>query len=131
MGTLDIILGGLLAVFAGINIFQYLNFRAYKKKYQKLAEKETAEAEESKQSALERRLEAMEHLYNKQGETIDELHKEVLTLKTERHAADRRMVELEAENKSLKDEVQTYKLKVDSLEKEVQAYRTIMKKEQK
>lgn len=128
METLNIILGGLLAVFAGINIFQYLNFRAYKKKYQKLAEKETAEAEESKQSALERRLDAMEDLCNKQGETIDALHRDILTLKTEKHATDRRMIELEAENKSLKGEVQAYKMKVDSLEKEVQAYRTIMDK---
>ena len=129
MEPLNLILGAFLALFAGLNIFPFINFRAFKKKYQKLAEKDMAEAEESKQSALERRLQAMENLFNEQGEEIDGLRKEILTLKSEKHASDRRLVDLEAENKSLKDEVQLYKTKVDGLEKEVQAYRAIIKKE--
>ena len=107
MTWLNIILGALVALLAGINIYQLVNFRAYKKKYYAEAEKEEAEASESKQSALERRLGAMEVLYDEQGKVIDSLRKDILKLSSEKYANERRMVQLESENKALKEEVQT------------------------
>lgn len=105
MEWLNILLGALVALFGGLNIFQIVSFKSYKKKNQAEAEKDEAEAEESKQSALERRLASLEAMYNKQGEVIDQLRKEVLTLTTDKIASDRRIVQLEAENKALTDKV--------------------------
>lgn len=112
------LLGILAATFAGLNIFQLLSLRAYKKKYQMEAEKDQAVAGEEKQSALERRLAAMENLINEQGKVTDDLRKEVLRLTSEKFANERRIVQVEAENKSLKE-------KVEQLEKEVQGYKLI------
>ena len=122
-------MGILTALFAGLNIFQVFSFRAYKKKFQMEAEKDEAEASESKQSALERRLTAMEALYDEQGKVLDGLRKDILRLTSEKYANERRMVQMESENKALKEEVQTYKDKVDQLEKELKAYKTILQKD--
>lgn len=116
MGTLEIILGALTALFAGLNIFQLATFRAYKNKYKSEAEKDEAEAEESKQSALERRLAAMEQLYNEQGAVIDSLRKDILKLTSEKYASDRKIVQLESENRELRE-------KVSKMEVELQEYK--------
>ena len=118
MNWVEIVLGALVALFAGLNIFQLFSFKAYKHKYSAEAEKDEAEADAEKQSALERRLEAMEQLYDKQGEVIDGLRKDILRLTQEKYDNERRMVQLESENKTLKEEV-------EQLKKEVGAYKTI------
>jgi len=119
MEWLNITLGALATLLAGINIFQLVSFRAYKKKFQSEAEKDEAEASESKQSALERRLAAMEALYDEQGKVIDSLRKDILRLTSEKYANERRMVQLESENKRLTEELEQVKA-------EVQAYKTIV-----
>ena len=118
MGTLDTILGIVAALFAGVSIWQFINFRRYKAKYAAEAEKDTAEAEESKQSALERRLASLEALYESQGAVIDGLRKEILTITTEKYASDKRNVELTAQVNSLEE-------KVAQLESELAAYKVI------
>jgi len=118
MEWVNIILGALAALFAGLNIFQLFAFRAYKKKFVAVAEAEKAEAEEQKQSAIERRLAAMEKLYQEQGEEIDKLRKAVIDLSKEKFENEKRIIQLEGENKSLKE-------KVDWLEKDLNAYKTL------
>ena len=121
MEWLNITLGALAALFAGLNIFQVFTFRSYKKKYQALAEKDQAEAEEQKQSAIERRLAAMEKLYAEQGEEIDKLRKAYVDLSKEKFESEKRIIQLEGENKSLKE-------KVDWLEKDINAYKTLFER---
>lgn len=121
MTIVEVILSALVATFAGLNIYQLVSFRSYKNKYKAEAEKDEAEAAESKQSALERRITAMENLLNEQGAVMDGLRKDILRLTSEKFANERRIVQLEAENKTLKE-------KVDQLEKEVQAYRVLAEK---
>ena len=118
MEWVNIIVGALAALFAGLNIFQFVAFKSYKKKYAAEAEKDQAEAEELKQSAIERRLEAMERLYATQGEEIDKLRMAVINLSKEKFENEKRIIQLEGENKSLKE-------KVDWLEKDIQAYKTL------
>lgn len=118
---ISILLGAFVALFAGLNIYQLIAFRAYKKMYKAKAEKEEAEASESKQSAMERRLAAVEHLYEEQGKVIDDLRKQVLQLSKEKFDSQTRIVQLEGENKTLRE-------KVDRLDEEVQAYKTIVGK---
>ena len=121
MEWLNITLGAFVALFAGLNIFQIFNLRAYKKKYLAIAEKEKAEAEESKQSALERRLDSLEKMYTDQGEELDSLRKEVLELSRQKFDSEKRIVQLEGENKTLKE-------KLEWLDKDVQAYKTLYEK---
>lgn len=112
------ILSILTLLLGGLNIFQLVTFRSIKKKYQMEAEKDVAVSSLEKQTALESRLDAVEKLYAEQGKLVDELRKEILELKKEKFASDKRIVKLESENKSLKDTVSL-------LEEEVKAYRTI------
>lgn len=121
MEWLNTIMGALLALFAGLNIFQLLSFRQYKKKYTAEAEKEEAEASEAKQTALERRLAAVEKLYEEQGKVIDDLRNQVLQLSKEKFDSATRIVQLEGENKMLKE-------KVEALDQTVQAYKTLVEK---
>ena len=114
----NILLGFLAGLFGTLNIFQVFTFRAYKKKFVAVAEKEKAEAEEQKQSAIERRLAAMENLYAEQGEEIDKLRKAVIDLSKEKFENEKRIIQLEGENRSLKE-------KVDWLEKDLNAYKTL------
>jgi len=114
----NILWGSLAALLGGLNIFQVFAFRAYKKKFVAIAEKDKAEAEEQKQSAIERRLAAMEKLYAEQGEEIDKLREQVIALSKEKFENEKRIIQLEGENKSLKE-------KVDWLEKDLNAYKTI------
>ena len=116
MEWLNIILGALVALLAGLNIFQLFSFKAYKKKYKAEAEKDEAEAAESKQSALERRITAIEELYARQSVTVDELRKEILRLTEEKFKNEKRIIQLESENKMLRE-------KVDSFEKDLETYK--------
>lgn len=105
-------------MFAGLNIYQMVNFRAYKKKYQAQAEMDEAMAYAEKQSALEQRLASMERLYVQQGETIDNLRKEQIKLSEEKYEREKRIVKLEGENKVLVEKVQ-------HLSTQLEAYKTI------
>ncbi len=121
MEWLTTLLSAACALFAGLNIFQLVSFRAFRKKYNAVAEKERAEAEEQKQSAIERRLSAMENLCNEQGTEIDKLRTDVLNLSKEKFENEKRIIQLEGENRSLKE-------KVEWLEKDVQAYKTLFER---
>lgn len=115
---MSIILGILATLLAGLNIFQLLSFRSYRKKYKAEAEKDEAEATESKQSSLERRLVAIEKLYEEQGEVIDKLRGDVLKLSSEKFESEKRIVQLEGENRTLNE-------KFIHLTKQLEAYKTI------
>lgn len=121
MEWLNILLGAFVALFAGINIFQFFAFRAYKKKYKAEAEKDEALAAAEKQSALEQRLESIEKLYIEQGKIIDDLRQQVLTLGQEKMERDEKIIRLEKDNATLAK-------RVDELTKEVEAYRVIASK---
>lgn len=120
-GWIEILLGGLVALFAGLNIFQLFAFKSFKEKYVAEAEKAEAEASADKQFALERRLESIEKLYTEQGKVIDDLRARVLTLGQEKMERDEKIIKQEQTIKVLS-------MRVDELTKEVEAYRVITKK---
>ena len=120
MDWLNTLLGGLAALFAGLNIFQLVSFKANKEKYIAEAEKAEAEATADKQFALERRLESIEKLYTEQGKVIDDLRARVLTLGQEKMERDEKIIQQEQTIKSLTK-------RVDDLTKEVESYRNSMK----
>lgn len=111
----------LTALFGGLNILQFIFFRSTKKKYEAEGVVAEAEAGEAKQSAMERRLAALEQLYNEQGKALESLRVDYLKLSQEKFANEKRIVQMEGENKALRE-------KVDRLEKEVQAYKTLIEK---
>jgi len=78
-----------------------------------------AEAGAAQQSALERRLAAVEKLYEEQGKVVDSMRVDYLKISQEKFDTDKKMVKLELENRALRE-------KVDRLEKEVNAYKTIV-----
>ena len=121
MEWLTILLGGFVAIFAGINIFQFFAFRAYKKKYKAEAEKDEAIAAAEKQSALEQRLESIEKLYVEQGKLIDDLREKVLSQGRDLIDRDEKIMRLEKDNENLTK-------RVDELTKEVEAYRVNVNK---
>lgn len=118
MEWLNVLLGVLAALFAGLNIFQVFSFRAYKKMHQAEAEKGEAEATLAKQNALKERLDAVEQLYSEQGRALDELRRQVLELKDEKFKSDQKVMKLESENSTLR-------FRVDELAAEVEAYKVI------
>ena len=83
--------------------------------------KET-EAQNFMYESLMSRINSMEKYYNDQYESqnkvIEDLRQEVLKLTKEKFDNEKRMTQLEGENNTLKE-------RIDSLEKEVQAYKTI------
>ena len=83
--------------------------------------KET-EAQNFMYESLMSRINSMEKYYNEQYESqnkvIEDLRQEVLKLTKEKFDNEKRMIQLEGENNALKE-------RIDSLEKEVQAYKTI------
>lgn len=113
------LLGILTALFGGLNIFQFIFFRATKKKYEAEGDMAHAEAGAAQQSALERRLAAVEKLYEEQGKVVDSMRVDYLKISQEKFDTDKKMVKLELENRALRE-------KVDRLEKEVNAYKTIV-----
>ena len=121
MEWVNILLGGLATLFAGLNIFQLFAFKSVKKKYVAEAEKAVAEATADKQFAMERRLESIEKLYNEQGKVIDDLREKVLTLVKEKMERDETIVQQE-------HTIMVLTKRVDDLTKEVEAYRVITKR---
>ena len=115
---LEWILGTLAALLGGLDIFQFFFFRSTKKKYEADAEKAKIESEQSRNDFLEKRIESMEKLYFEQGAILDKLRERVLELSEENLANKQLIQQLEAEKRTLSD-------KVEKLEAEVQAYRTI------
>lgn len=122
---MEIILGIAAALFAGLNIFQFIFFRSTKKEYEAKAQQAKVEAEKAETEAkdarhdyLVKRIESMEKMYNQQGEILDGLREKVLQLGEEKLASEQRIKQLEAENKTLT-------AKVERLEAEVEAYKTI------
>ena len=105
---------------AGLNIFQFIFFRATKKEYEAKASQAETEAKETRHDYLVKRIETMEKMYNQQGEILDGLREKVLQLGEEKLASEQRIKQLEAENKTLT-------AKVERLETEVEAYKTISK----
>lgn len=118
MELLDIILSALVALFAGLNIFQIFSFRAYKKKYQAQAEMEEAVAYSEKQTALEKRLESVERLYSEQGRLLDKLREEQLKLSQEKYEKQQLIVKLEGEITLLNE-------KLSNMSRQLEAYKTI------
>ena len=115
---LEWILGTVAALLGGLDIFQFLFYRSTKKKYEADAEKAKIESEQTRNDFLEKRIESMEKLYFEQGAVVDKLRERVLQLSEENLANKQLIQQLEAEKKTLAD-------KVEKLEAEVQAYRTI------
>ncbi len=117
MDWLELILtaiGGSITGLAG-SVFY---FRPRLKEAKAGASKSETEAKDAKHDYLEKRIESMEKMYNAQGEVLDTLRQQVLKLGEEKFANEQRIIQLEAENKTLNE-------KVERLEKEVDAYRTI------
>ena len=85
------------------------------------ASKAETEASDAKVKYLIERVESVEKLYAQQGVALDEVRAKVLLLTSEVQEREQRIVQLEAENKDLRQ-------KVDFLAKEVEAYRTITQK---
>lgn len=69
------------------------------------------------QSLLDR-INSMEKLYGDQSQIIEELRKEIIKLSAEKFSNEKRIIQLESENKALTG-------KVNQLEREVNAYKTI------
>ena len=118
MEGLNVILGGLVALFGGLNIFQFIFIRSTKKKYEADGEKAKTEADESKQSSLERRLAALENLYAEREQIVDNLRREILNLSAEKFENEKRILLLENENRTLNE-------KFVQLSKRLEAYETI------
>ena len=113
-----ILLTVLTVLFGGLNIFQFIFFRSTKKEYEAKAEKTAIESSDAKHDYLVKRVESMEQLYQKQGEVLDGVRKEVLRLTQDVQDRDKKIIGYESEITSLN-------AKVTRLEKEVEAYKTI------
>lgn len=112
------IFGIVSALLAGLNIFQFIFWRSTKKEYEAKASQAQTEAKAAEQDYLINRVEQMERLYKQQGDLLDNLREKVLALTQEKINNETRIKQLEAENKTLGS-------KVERLEKELQAYKTI------
>lgn len=107
-------LGGSITGLIGSIVY----FRPKLKEVQAGASKAETEASDAKVKYLIERVESVEKLYNEQGQALDEVRKKVLSLTNDVQEREQRIVQLEAENKALKTQV-------DRLEKEVEAYKII------
>lgn len=124
-----ILLTVLTVLFGGLNIFQFIFFRSTKKEYEAKAEKTAIESSDAKHDYLVKRVESMEQLYQKQGEILDGVRKEVLKLTQDVQDRDKKIIGYESEIKSLRtnyeSKIESLNAKVTKLEKEVEAYKTI------
>ena len=120
MEIVSAILGVLTLLLGGLNLFQFISFRATKKRYEAEALAAAADSAEKTQSAMERRLKAVEAAYIEQGKELDKLRKELLDLSTKKFEDEKRIVQLESENKTLKQ-------KVDQMGEQLKAYKIINK----
>lgn len=121
MESLNIILGVLASLFAGLNIVQLIFLRQTKKKYMAEVEKAAIETADTKHDYMEKRIESLEKLYHQQGLLLDKFRQRQLELESELQEKNTRIVKLEGENKLLLE-------KVNALDEEVKAYKTITRK---
>lgn len=119
--VISTILGAGCALFAGLNIFQFIFFHSTKKQYEAKAEKVATDTSDAKHDYLVKRIESMEKLYLKQGEELDKMRSEYLLLSQELMEKSQRIKNLEAQNESMR-------LEVESMKEELQSYKTINKK---
>jgi len=121
MEWLEIVLTNIVALVTGIggSIFY---FRPKLKEARAEASVKETEAQNFMYESLLNRINTMEKYYNEQyalqSKEIDSLRQEVLKLTKEKFDNEKRIIQLEDENTSLRQ-------RVDGLEKEVQAYKTI------
>ena len=124
MNWLELILTHLASVIVGTG-GAVLFFRPKLKEAKASALKAQTDAQDYVYNSLIARINQMEKSYNEQyaeqNKVIADLRTEVIALTKEKFTSEKRMVQLESENSALRE-------RVDSLEKEVQAYRTITKK---
>lgn len=82
------------------------------------ASKAETEASSAEYAHLLERINTMEEMYKRQGETIDSLRKELLELGQAKYESDKKVLQLESENKTLLE-------RVEKLAEAVNAYKTI------
>ena len=121
MEWVNILLGGLVALFGGLNVFQFIFFRATKKEYAAKAEQAVVEATDARFASLQKQINDMEDLYRAQGESLKTVREELLEISKKKMESDQRVSQLELENAALK-------AKVEKLEQEVNAYKIIVPK---
>lgn len=121
IGYLLTAMGGSVTALVGSIIY----FRPKLKEAQASADMKEVEAQNFLYDSLMNRVNSIEKMYNEQGEIINrqnviiaELRSEIIKMSEEKFSSEKRMLQLEAENKE-------FRSKVDQLEKEVSAYRTI------
>jgi len=107
--------GGLLSILGSI-----VYFRPKLKEAKAAAKKAETEASSMEYAHLLERIKNAEELYQKQGETIDDLRKKVLELGKEKMERDEKIQSLEIQNKKLTN-------RVNELSKEIEAYKVIAK----
>ena len=116
MEWLNILLGGLVALFGGLNVFQFIFLRSTKKEYQAKAEQASIEATDARFESLQKQINDMEALYRSQGATLKQVREELLEISKKKMESDQRVAQLEMENETLKT-------KVEKLEHEIEAYK--------
>lgn len=116
MQWLELILSTLGGSLAGI-VGGIAYFRPRLKQARADAAMKETESQNFMYESLVNRINSMEAMYNEQNKLIEKLRGEVLTLSKEKFDNEKRMMQLETENKTLNE-------KVAQLEKEIQAYKT-------
>ena len=107
-------LGG--SLIAGIGSIIYFRPKLMEAKAE--ASIKQTEAADNKYDSLVKRLNSVEQMYAEQGKIVDSLRAEILRISEEKFASEKKIIQLASENKALGE-------KVDRLEKEVQAYKTL------
>lgn len=108
--------GGALIALVGSMLY----FKPKLKQAQAEASKAETEADKQQFGFMLERIEQLERLYKEQGTALDDYRKRLFKMDEELVEKNKRIVRLEAENKELTN-------KVNSLQKEVEAYKTINK----
>lgn len=121
MEWLEMLITGVVSLVTGVG-GSILFFRPKLKEARAEASVKETEAQNFMYESLVSRITSMEKYYNEQYESqnkvIEDLRQEVLKLSKEKFENEKRMIQLEGENNALRE-------RVDGLEKEVQAYKTI------
>ncbi len=120
MTWLEPVLTAIVSLLAGAG-GSILYFRPKLKAAHAEALKAQTEAEDYAYNSLVERMNSMEKMYSEQysaqNNVIADLRSEILRLTKEKFGNEQRIIQLENENKSLKS-------RIDSLEKELQEYKT-------
>lgn len=113
-------------------------FRPKLKEAKAEASKAETSAKKERNEYLQGRIESMERLYKQQGDLLDEVRKQVLSLQEEALNREQVITDLKDENRKLADNVETLKEenrslsdKVANLENEIKAYKTGESKKKK